>query len=132
MHRLLPPSGITILVVDDDPNFRCIMADVLGAEGCRVAQAGNGREALEVLRSITPDLVLLDLSMPVMDGWELVEILRRDPRFDDIPVAVLSSHLDSELSSRVRVLRKPVDLPNLIGILDAVDDAHDAKLAAAG
>lgn len=132
MHRLLPPSGLTILVVDDDPNFRSIMADVLGAEGCRVAQAGNGREALEILRSLTPDLVLLDLSMPVMDGWELATIMQHDPSFADIPVAVLSSQLDSGLESQMRVLRKPVDLPNLIGILDAVDDAHDAKLAAVG
>lgn len=132
MHRLVPPQGTTILVVDDDPNFRAVMTEVLQAEGCRVAHAGNGAEALAVLDTLVPDLVLLDMTMPIMNGWELAHVLRTEARFSTIPIAILSASADShaldDLRSNVRVLKKPVDLPNLLGLLDVVDDAQSIKL----
>jgi two-component system response regulator MprA len=70
-----PPS---ILVVDDEPSIREFLAFVLADEGFRVSTAANGNEALEAARRNPPDVVLTDLMMPVLDGYQLIDGLRRD------------------------------------------------------
>lgn len=128
MTRFIAPSGgITVLVVDDDEEFRVIMGEVLAAEGCRVAQARNGAEALEVLRSLTPDLLIVDLVMPVMNGVELLHRLSRDQRLAAIPVAVASSWDPPDDVFEGRVVKKPLDLPNLLGVLDVFDSAAENR-----
>src|ERR1051325_9063617 len=67
----------SILVVDDDPNFRDTMELVLSNEGYEVLTAGDGGDALLTLQSVTPDLILLDMIMPVMDGREFAAVYRR-------------------------------------------------------
>lgn len=128
MTRFIARSGgITVLVVDDDEEFRIIMGEVLAAEGCRVAHARNGAEALNVLRSLTPDLLIVDLAMPIMNGVELLARLARDRRLADIPVAVATSWDPPDDVFNGRVVRKPLDLPNLLGVLDAVDCAGENR-----
>src|SRR5690349_10449713 len=77
-----------ILVVDDEQRIVSFMRMNLELEGCRVISANNGREALERVRDDLPDMVLLDIMMPVMDGFE---VLRRLREFSSIPVIVLTA-----------------------------------------
>jgi nitrogen fixation negative regulator NifL len=79
-HEVPPPRGIAILVVDDEMEVAQLMAEMVAGEDCRVATAGNGREALDVLARETFDVVIIDLKMPAMDGMDLYrEIAQRYP-----------------------------------------------------
>lgn len=86
-----------ILIVDDEPDLRFLMARYLEVDGHEVQQAGNGKVALERLRSETFDLMLTDNSMPVMDGPELVAHIRADEELADIRIVVWSVNPDHDL-----------------------------------
>jgi CheY-like chemotaxis protein len=79
-----------ILVVDDDAISRETLAGLLSKKGYSVASAENGRQALDYLRSSTPALILLDLMMPVMSGWEFLALKKTDPRLEPLPVVVMT------------------------------------------
>jgi two-component system cell cycle response regulator DivK len=81
-----------ILVVDDYQDAREMYAEYLQFSGFRVAEARNGNEALQQAFELTPDLILMDLSLPGMDGWEATRRLKADPRTQDIPVVALTGH----------------------------------------
>ena len=87
-----PESGPLVLIVDDVQDNRTIYVLFLKFSGFRVAEAENGEEALEKATSLLPDVIVMDLSLPVMDGWEATRRLRRDPRTRKIPVIVLTGH----------------------------------------
>jgi CheY-like chemotaxis protein len=103
---------LPVLVVDDDPVVRELLRRQLEAEGYRVSEAGDGRAALARLREAVPGVILLDLMMPEMDGFELMEAMRREAGWASIPVVVLTAKdLTAEdrerLNGRVeRVLQK--------------------------
>jgi two-component system alkaline phosphatase synthesis response regulator PhoP len=82
-----------ILVVDDDPDMRLAIASVLNSRSYEIIEACDGREALRKVKEDKPDLMLLDLLMPEMDGFAVVKELRssQDKRYPDIPVLVISS-----------------------------------------
>jgi signal transduction histidine kinase/DNA-binding response OmpR family regulator len=81
-----------VLVVDDDPATRDVLRRTVGRRGgWRVAEAANGREALDLLARTTPTLILLDLIMPEIDGFQLLETVRRDPRWRDVPVVIVTA-----------------------------------------
>jgi CheY-like chemotaxis protein len=124
MKRITVPDRVTVLVVDDDPDLRAVLSDVLSDQGCRVAEAEDGARALELLGALTPDLIITDLSMPEMTGWTLLNELEADSRLAQIPVAVLSAWAESPPPGVMKVLHKPVDLSNLLGLLDAVAHAR--------
>ena len=84
-------SGKDILVVDDDPYLCEIMTDVLEAEGHTIRSASNGVQALERIRERKPQLVLLDLMMPIMNGWEVAAALKANPEWADIPVVLITA-----------------------------------------
>src|SRR5215204_2994485 len=84
-------SGATILVVDDERNIVQLARLYLRNEGYQVEAAGNGREALEKVRQTNPSLILLDLMMPEMDGWEVCKQLRKT---GDIPIIMLTARDD--------------------------------------
>jgi CheY-like chemotaxis protein len=117
-----PSPGRTVLLVEDDFDIRDALSGILRDEGYQVRGASNGAEALESLR-LNPcvQLIVLDLMMPVMDGWAFRAAQRTDPSLAKIPVLVLSA--DSGARERVEslgaaaFLRKPVQLDAL---LDAV------------
>jgi signal transduction histidine kinase/DNA-binding response OmpR family regulator len=107
-----PHSPCPAVVIEDDPASREVLRRTLEQDGWRVCEATNGREGLELLASGNPDLILLDLMMPEMDGFEFVEALRANAAWADIPVVVvtardLSGDEVARLSGRVRkVLQK--------------------------
>jgi len=80
-----------VLIVDDVPLNRLMVNKMLGTFGMEVMEANNGLEALEALRTFKADAILLDLMMPVMDGFEMLRILRANPLTTHIPVIVLSA-----------------------------------------
>jgi CheY-like chemotaxis protein len=90
------PSAPLILVVDDNLDAREMYATYLEYEGFRVMEAANGHEAIEKTRTDRPSLVLMDASMPRLDGWDAVKILKSDPRTSAIPVLMLTGHAYDE------------------------------------
>jgi serine/threonine-protein kinase len=115
-----PPSEPRpVLIVEDDRSIREGLQSVLESEGYQAFGASNGREALELLRKIPrPGLILLDLMMPVMSGWEVLEALRVDEEFATIPVVVVSAVSERNKVAASRVLRKPVEVGMLLGIVE--------------
>lgn len=81
-----------ILVVDDYQDAREMYAEYLQYSGFRVAEARNGNEAVAQARSLRPDLILMDLSLPGMDGWEATRVLKADDATKHIPIVALTGH----------------------------------------
>lgn len=82
-----------VLIVEDNFDNRAIYSDILQHVGYVVLQAEDGRAGVELARRERPDLILMDLSMPVMDGWEALRELREDATTSRIPVFALSAHV---------------------------------------
>lgn len=93
---ILDPSSIlagqTILVVDDEPDNLEVVAVLLQLCDADVLTAGNGQEALTLIRKYQPKFIICDLSMPVMSGWEMMHILKNDDAIKDTPVIALTAH----------------------------------------
>lgn len=108
-----------ILVVEDDPGIRQGIADFLAFEGYAVDVAVNGEEALAYLRDRRPSLVVLDLVMPVMNGPQLLERLRREGLARGVPVAVMTAAMPgaSSLPQADAYLSKPFDLEELLAVV---------------
>jgi two-component system cell cycle response regulator DivK len=81
-----------VLLVDDYPDAREMYTEYLEFSGFDVVEAGNGQEALQRAVDATPDIILMDLSLPVMDGWEATRRLKADSRTASIPVVALTGH----------------------------------------
>ncbi|MEN9937681.1 MAG: chemotaxis protein CheY [Chloroflexota bacterium] len=111
-----------ILVIDDDPSIRDVVAAALDDEGYTVLSAANGAEALEVLEQIVPVLVLLDMRMPVMDGWSFARVLRE--RGIRLPVIVMTAAQDArqwaEEVGASAYVAKPFDLGELLDVVARV------------
>lgn len=86
-----PAVAPLILVVDDDQNAREGLAEYLFGAGFRVSQAADGREALDKVKALGPDLVLLDLGLPRLDGWAVIRELRHDESTRATPIVVLTA-----------------------------------------
>ncbi len=84
--------GQYILVVDDDADFREALCEVLVEAGYPVEQAGDGAQALAKVAEEVPGIILLDLKMPGIDGWGVMERLRADPRAAGVPILILSAY----------------------------------------
>ncbi len=98
-----PAAGPLVLVVDDYEDAREMYAEFLQYSGFRVAEARTGVEAMEKAFELLPDLILMDLSLPVMDGWEATRRLKADSRTKAIPVVALTGHA---LAGHSEVARK--------------------------
>lgn len=83
----------TVLLVDDDRDNRAIYSILLEHVGYTVLQAANGADGVQLARESLPDIILMDLSMPVLDGWGAIRQLREDHRTAQIPVCALSAHV---------------------------------------
>jgi CheY-like chemotaxis protein len=100
-----PP--LAILVVEDDDDTRDALGMLLRGQNYRVVKARNGREAAQVLLRTRPALIIMDLSMPVMTGWQLLELIRDRGLVPGVPIIVLSAD-DTSPGDDVFFLQKPV------------------------
>jgi CheY-like chemotaxis protein len=121
---IVQPCVATILVVDDDADIREIVSELLILEGYRVETASHGRAALDVLEASRPDLILLDLNMPIMDGWTFCAELHAQPEQRHVPIALMSASRNLQARALpcepVAILEKPFGLDDL---LQRVEDA---------
>jgi CheY-like chemotaxis protein len=107
-----------VLVVDDDPDILDAICDILQAEGYRVERARHGLEALERVTARRPDLILLDLMMPVMDGVAFAQALRDRKMYEGLPIVVISADGNPQRAAAVGAqvyLAKPFDIDALLG-----------------
>jgi DNA-binding response OmpR family regulator len=114
------PDAKLILVADDEPDIVTIVEMILRSQGYDVLKAANGLEALELAERHSPDLILLDIMMPDMDGWEVLRLLHVDPSTSEIPVAMISAKTGSRAKitsmqeGAVDYITKPVDSQELL------------------
>ncbi len=110
-----------ILLVEDDEMNRDMLSRRLKRKGFEVIIAADGREGVAKASAESPDLILLDMSLPVMDGWEAARTIKADPETRDIPIIALTAH--AMAGDREKALEagcdeydtKPVELPRLLG-----------------
>jgi CheY-like chemotaxis protein len=118
--------AVRILLVEDNPDNRDMLSRRLVRRGFELTFAADGLEAVERAGSDLPDLVLMDLSLPQIDGWEATRRIRAHPDARAIPIIALTAH--AMAGDRERALAagcddydtKPVDLPRLLGKIDAL------------
>jgi CheY-like chemotaxis protein len=121
--QALPPL---VLVVDDFEDNREMFAEFLAFSGFRVAQAADGREAVHRAFELRPDVILMDLSLPGLDGWEATRLLKADERTKAIPVVALTGHSMSGHSKEATAagcamfLTKPCMPDTLVGAIQRV------------
>jgi len=109
LRRCLPMRSPRILIVDDEEDARCVLASHLEGEPGEFRAAANGREAVEIMESFLPDLVLLDLIMPVMDGMTFLNHIRSTPQFQFLPVVVVTAkELDRAETEQLRQMAQAV------------------------
>lgn len=109
-----------VLLVEDNEDIREMMSLALQLAGARVVCASNGLEALSILKDRRPpDIILLDLMMPVMNGWEFSAELKRDERLQGIPIVVISAMGEPGAASLrpAEFIAKPVDIDRLIDVV---------------
>jgi serine/threonine protein kinase len=113
-----------VLVVDDDPLIRRILTNLAQKCGAEVLQASNGEDALSILSTREANLVLLDLSMPVLDGFDTLAVIRSMPQYSRTPVVIVSSHDDRQNQAFSKsigangFLEKPLDLPKVRRVVE--------------
>jgi CheY-like chemotaxis protein len=116
-----------ILVVDDEPAILDMIAELLGYEGYQVVTTSHGSVALARAKADPPALILLDLMMPGMSGWQVIDALKASPQTRSIPVVVLSARRDLPATAKelgiVTFLAKPFDIDELIGIVQQYADS---------
>ena len=93
-----------ILVVDDNPEIRMLLVLLLQRAGHEVVEAADGTTVMTWVEDTDPDVIILDLMMPLMDGWATLEMLKTDPTTKDIPVIISSAMGDNEHLDRARAL----------------------------
>ena len=124
-----------ILVVEDDEAMQTFYERALTAAGCAVTVAGDGVEALSRLDSVQPDMVLLDLGLPRMAGWEMLEIMRSSSRWQDLPVIIVtarkapSSVAGAWSRGCTWYLTKPFKTDDLLLLVNRMLDTQQAQYA---
>ena len=112
-----------VLVVEDEQDNMDLFVQILGFHGCQVLTARDGREALTIAQEQAPDLILMDLSLPALDGWEATRALKGIEELAHIPVVAITAH--AMVGDRERALgagcdgyiSKPIDVTKLFGQL---------------
>jgi CheY-like chemotaxis protein len=125
--------SLRILLVEDNPENRDMLSRRLTRRSHQVSFAMDGAEALASVQAARPDIVLMDLSLPVMDGWEAIRRLKADPATHDIPIIALTAH--AMAGDRQKAMAagaddydtKPVDIERLLGKIDALSTGRSAQ-----
>jgi DNA-binding response OmpR family regulator len=117
IDHALPQAGGDVLVVDDDPSLREMLRQQLAERGYEVRLAKNGYEAIQSVRAKRPDVVILDVMMPEISGFDVAAVLKADPQTHGIPIIILSIVQDAERGYRLGVdkyLTKPTEADVLV------------------
>lgn len=109
-----------VLVIDDEQSIRTLMAAILEDEGHEVIQAADGHQGLDLLDTETPDIVILDIMMPGIDGRETYRQIRERPHLDNVPVIMVSAGAYGAPESVNAFMRKPFNLGEFLATLDRV------------
>ena len=120
----------SILIIEDNEINRDMLSRRLERRGFEVLTAEDGQQGIEMTRSESPDLILMDMSLPVLDGWEATRRLKADPELQEIPIIALTAH--AMITDRERAFEvgcddydtKPVDFPRLLGKIRAILDSE--------
>ncbi|HEX8153289.1 MAG TPA: response regulator [Thermoanaerobaculia bacterium] len=112
-----------VLVIDDDMPLRGMLAAALRQHGFQVLLAGDGHEGQRALNIHKPDLVILDLAMPNVNGWDFLQRLKETGHLGKVPIIVVSAHLRVEPQAVLQmgvsaILPKPFNLPELITLIE--------------
>ncbi len=107
-----------VLVIEDEPAIRDTLVEILESEGYAVSSAEHGAAGLAAARAHHPHLILLDLMMPVMDGWTFLAVQLEDASIADIPVVILSAVRDFEAIHVAQCLSKPCSIDDLLGAVE--------------
>ena len=125
-------SEPVILLVEDHPDNRVLARKLLERAGFQVVEAVDGRQALEQVAARRPDLVLLDMSLPEVDGWTVARTLRQSPAFKDLLIVALTAHAMDGDRERVleagcdEFLTKPISIPTFIPTIRRVLERRPA------
>jgi two-component system, cell cycle response regulator DivK len=119
-----------ILLVEDNEMNRDMLSRRLERRGYEVVIAVDGREGVDLARSKSPDLILMDMSLPIIDGWEATRQLKAAPEMKDVPIIALTAHAMS--GDREKALEagcddydtKPIELPRLLAKIEALLNKH--------
>jgi CheY-like chemotaxis protein len=128
--RVMTSPCIDVLLAEDDEDLRDAMVDTLNDAGYTVEAVGNGRDALEWLEdtALPPKLILLDLMMPIMDGWQFLDARQKTPRVASVPVVVLSASASVPgAEGKVPFMRKPVGVGPLLAIVASYCSAKSSR-----
>jgi signal transduction histidine kinase/DNA-binding response OmpR family regulator/flagellar biosynthesis chaperone FliJ len=129
--ELVLEEGSTVLVIDDDPGVRNLLQKYLDKLGYQIAAAESGEEGLRLARKLLPDVIILDVMMPKMDGWEVLSHLRADPDLADIPVIILSIIEDKSMGYSLGAtdyLIKPITREQLSAVLQKYHYTEDSTV----
>jgi len=119
-----------ILIVDDEESIRSLLRQELTEAGYLTSEASNGKEAIESIRQHRPDLIILDIMMPEINGFDVAAILKNDPQTMDIPIIILSIVQDKARGFRIgvdRYLTKPIDTAQLFEDIGALLEQGKSK-----
>src|SRR5258708_5873778 len=120
---MIDPSHWKVIVVDDEPDSLKLIHDVLSENGIEVFGAASGQQGLSLLESVQPTLVIVDLSMPHPDGWELLNLLRSNPALKHTPVVAITAYYSDEVERRAQeagfsaFVRKPIRVKSFLSVL---------------
>ena len=118
-----PNNSFTVLLVEDTEDNRFMMRRLLEMTGYRVVEAMNGEEAVNLARTEMPQLILMDLSLPVIDGLAATRLIRKIPAFEATPIIAVSAHDTSDFQSEAiqagcnRYITKPIDFNELEALI---------------
>jgi DNA-binding response OmpR family regulator len=123
MKRIADVDRKRVLVIDDDMPLRGMLAAALRQHGFQVLLAGDGEEGQRALKIHHPDVILLDLAMPNVNGWDFLQRLQETGHLGKVPIIVVSAHLRVEPQAILQmgvsaILPKPFNLPELIDLIE--------------
>ena len=120
---LLKKRSMTVLVVEDDEDLREVLYAEFELDGLTVLTATNGSEAVTIARQLKPDLILMDVMMPVMNGYDAIKIIRKTAEIEHVPIITLTAKAMKEDYQKAidcganDFISKPVDIDRLISLL---------------
>jgi CheY-like chemotaxis protein len=126
-HRIADVERRRVLVIDDDLPLRGMLAAALRQHGFQVLLAGDGAEGQRALTIHHPDVILLDLAMPDVNGWDFLQRLQETGHLGKVPIIVVSAHVRVDPQALLQIgvaaiLPKPFNLPDLLDLIEHLTD----------